>query len=173
MKTWGKLLLGLLGGFFYVSSAYAEGGSCPSGYYPIGGGGTMGCAPIPNSNSNSGGGVQQPRPYIPAIPKRWVAIVLGDKGGEQNGYIGKAVEGREEAKALAIEQCQGQDALNCRVVMDFEGACITAVRDIQGKFYFSKPMSCMDDKAIDRNALAKCNAQGGKDCKVFTFVGPQ
>ena len=51
-------------GLFLISfigcNAYAEGGSCPEGMYPIGGQGYQGCAPIPNYSS--------PKSNLPAPP---------------------------------------------------------------------------------------------------------
>jgi len=59
MKFW-LVMFALLGGSLTASDVYAE-GNCPPGYYPIGGQGVQGCAPI-SSQPAAGQGASVPAP---------------------------------------------------------------------------------------------------------------
>ena len=57
--------------YLTIENVHAE-GNCPSGYYPVGGQGVQGCAPIPGGGS--GGYTNQNPTLYPMIETLWGAI---------------------------------------------------------------------------------------------------
>ena len=101
-------------------SALAQGGSCPDGFYPIGGQGASGCAPMPG---HSGGGdyAEQPGPQ-PTWLKTWGAIAFS----KTNTAVGLAIgeRSKREAEEVALRDCRsagGSDG--CWVDMTYHNQC--------------------------------------------------
>ncbi|WP_313204295.1 DUF4189 domain-containing protein [Stenotrophomonas sp.] len=105
--------------------ALAEGGSCPPGYYPIGGQGAQRCAPIPTSGGSAGSGSQEIRLSTPTgrWVKTWGAIATSmssDDAGVSDGKRTKA-----EAEKLAVERCGSTGAKDCVVSKTYHNQCVS------------------------------------------------
>ena len=161
-------VLVLIGGLIFTGPATAEGG-CPDGYYPISLQGATSCAPIPY-RSQGQGYQAAPLPSLPSIDRYGVLVFGEAKDGVHKGYTSAAFHERQEAIDAAMEQCQSKGSLNCRVARVMFSNCVSVAKDSGGKLYASEAMSCADDTAIDRNALAACSAQGGQACRTFAYI---
>ncbi|HAL23834.1 MAG TPA: hypothetical protein DCP40_14080 [Stenotrophomonas sp.] len=104
--------------------AFAEGGSCPPGYYPIGGQGVQGCAPIPGGSSASTGQSEVPAnsPTGHWI-KTWGSIAESATSNDAGVSDGKRTKG--EAEALAISRCATAGAKDCTVTMSYYNQCVS------------------------------------------------
>ncbi|AWH31253.1 MULTISPECIES: DUF4189 domain-containing protein [Stenotrophomonas] len=107
-----------------VGTASAEGGSCPPGYYPIGGQGVQGCAPIPGGAS---GGASQSEVPANSPTGRWIKTwgsisesTTSDDAGVSDGKRTKA-----EAEAAAIARCASAGAKNCKITMSYYNQCVS------------------------------------------------
>lgn len=107
------LILLLIGS---VGTASAEGGSCPPGYYPIGGQGVQGCAPIPSGSSGTSGQTEVPAnsPTGHWI-KTWGSIAESATSDDAGVFDGERTKG--EAEALAVSRCATAGAKDCTVTM--------------------------------------------------------
>lgn len=96
-----KLFISL---FFLSFSSYSE-GNCPAGYYPIGGQGVSGCAPM------SSGGAQAPQ-AAGEWQTRWGALARN----EDSSILGVASKERSKsaARATALKFCEEGGAENVR-----------------------------------------------------------
>lgn len=102
-----------------VVSGYvmAEGGHCPPGYYPIGGQGAVGCAPIPGY----GGSSQPVQPSSPEWQTRWGAIAVDGEKGSLGTAVG--TRSKQEAENTALIDCQAKGGDNCRVDLTYYNQC--------------------------------------------------
>ncbi len=117
MKAWTALLLV---GFGFP--ALAEGGSCPSGYYPIGGQGVAGCAPIPGYAAGRGAS-QETRPVVQG---RWVktwGAIADDQTGTGNIGVSVGKRTKREAAAEAISNCESLAGGACKLTLAYENQC--------------------------------------------------
>jgi hypothetical protein len=85
--------------------AHAEGGTCPDGYYPVGGPGVQGCAPIP------GGGGESVDPG-PEWETRWIAVAVDS--GEGVFGAAKDMSSKRNASKAAIAQCRERGGKSCK-----------------------------------------------------------
>lgn len=109
----------LLALFCFSVGAHAE-GNCPSGYYPIGGAATAGCAPIPGG----GGGYGQPTaPDIqePVWEPRWGAIAFDGPKGILGAAAGRPTE--EAAKSAALNECRAKGGGICQSELVYRNGC--------------------------------------------------
>lgn len=113
--------------FLLVSStevAFAE-GNCPPGYYPIGGQGVQGCAPIPSSGAaSSSPEVQLNRP-TGRWTKTWGAIAESKTTQDAGTSVGK--RSKEEASREAISKCRSAGAADCSVSFTYQNQCVSWV----------------------------------------------
>ncbi|WP_376779674.1 DUF4189 domain-containing protein [Diaphorobacter nitroreducens] len=118
--TWLLLVsLGLSG------SAFAEGGSCPPGYYPIGGQGAQGCAPIPSGGGSGSSGSQEIRLSTPTGRwiKTWGAIAEATATSDAGVSDGKRT--KEEAEREAVARCQSTGAKDCVAHFTYYNQCVS------------------------------------------------
>lgn len=120
------LLLSLM-----TNSAFAE-GNCPPGYYPIGGQGVQGCAPIGGAAASPAQSmpVPAPRPSGEWI-KTWGALAKSsgsDLVGASNGELS-----RKEAEQLATERCAAEGAKDCSVSFTYMNQCMAYAVPSSGK----------------------------------------
>lgn len=134
--------------------AYAEGGTCPPGYYPISSPGVMGCAPFPDREGSS------PREATPRVKwvDRWGAIASDNRTGNI-GTIGGQTSKRK-ARQLALERC----GTGCKIDMIYYNQCAAIA---WGTGSYSVNGAATTGEASTR-AMNVCQ-QGANDCKiVFT-----
>lgn len=161
MKFW-LVMFALLGGSLTASNVYAE-GNCPPGYYPIGGQGVQGCAPI-SSQPAAGQGASAPAP--PPRPngewiKTWGALAqspASDLIGAANG-----LKTLDAAKSLAIERCKAEGAKDCKVSFTYMNQCMAFAAPVSGKGGSMMTSAATKDGAKEL-ALNRCAAQTGGAC---------
>lgn len=106
-------------------SAFAEGGSCPPGYYPIGGQGAQGCAPIPGGGGTANSGSQEIRLSTPTGRwiKTWGAIAEATATSDAGVSDGKRT--KEEAEREAVARCQSTGAKDCVAHFTYYNQCVS------------------------------------------------
>lgn len=105
---------------FVVGSALAEGGSCPPGYYPIGGQGAAGCAPIPGSDA-SDGEINEREAIQPVWETRWGAISVDVSNGKFGA--GKSMPTKKQAEKAASDDCEKEGGKSCVVDLTYYNQC--------------------------------------------------
>ncbi len=146
----GLLLLG-------TGGAHAEGGSCPSGYYPIGGQGTIGCAPLP------GAGNQQAPQAAPS--SSYAAIAWHPDAADI--WVDGNYTGPNAAERGALEMCNQMMGGGCTSTGEWSNSSMTVIRDRAGNFYNSWNGQ---DRAGRGQALAECSAKQLLPCEVFATI---
>lgn len=140
--------------------AYAEGGSCPDGYYPIGGQGTSGCAPIPNYDSGSQSRTNT-RP-IGEWKTTWSAIAIDSIVGDVGISSGKFTEA--DARSEALMRCKKHGATECQATT-FHNQCavIAWPQNVGGKAVM---IGAGTIELASKLALSECAANGGGSCNI-------
>ena len=127
-------------------------GSCPAGYYPIGGGnaGWQGCAPM-------GGGRDEDQG--PQWETRWGAIATGP------GAFG-AVENatsKRSAERIAMQRCRASTpGAQCKIKGTYHDQCTALAWGDGGALAFRSP----DRADAERMAVAICS-QHTTDCQLY------
>lgn len=107
-------------GLFFLSicgPAYAEGGSCPDGYYSIGGQGASGCAPIPEYGA-SDGTINEREAIQPVWETRWGAIAVDFAMGKFG--VGRT---KDEAENMALDECKKEGGSGCEIDLTYYNQC--------------------------------------------------
>ncbi|WP_081419698.1 DUF4189 domain-containing protein [Xanthomonas cannabis] len=154
-----KLLL--IGVFVCVSlgqpfSARAE-GNCPPGFYPIGGQGVSGCAPIEGSS-----GAASPT-ATGEWQTRWGALSMD----EANGFIGASSS--QKSKGLARKEaeleCKRLGGVKCRPIFYYKNQCAAIAVSLGTNGYGYSGAPSIDE--AETSAMKTCAAKSdiGK-CKV-------
>ena len=101
-------------------------GNCPPGFYPIGGQGVQGCAPIPGA-SNGGAGTQTPAPRVPTGEwiKTWGAIAVSPSTSDAG--VSTAKLSRQDAESEAVRKCASSGAKDCVVDFAYRNQCASWV----------------------------------------------
>lgn len=102
-----------------VIQAHAEGGICPSGYYPIGGGasGWSGCAPIPSRTEDA----SEATDPGPRWQSKWGSVAVDGRTG---GFGGSSAQSsKKNAEKLALSECRGRGGSHCVVVKSVRNTC--------------------------------------------------
>ena len=145
-----KILFLLALAFLLPSKAFAEGGACPSGYYPIGGGssGWSGCAPI----SGGSGANEEPADPGPLWLTRWGSVAIDSQTGGFGGSAGQAT--KRSAEKFAIAQCKSRGGKRCLVVKTVRNTCqALAWGDSKASVMWRSTQRGAEDEA-----LGDCNA---------------
>ncbi|MDV3470280.1 DUF4189 domain-containing protein [Stenotrophomonas sp. C3(2023)] len=142
-----------------TGAAFAE-GNCPPGYYPIGGQGVQGCAPINGGGSGSVGG-GAPRPA-----GRWQKT-WGAQSSSTNGiaYSVTGKSSKSEAERDAIRGCRQLGGIGCEAMFAYKNQCYAVARVGGGEGdYFARAGSIERARAV---ATDGCKKQGGSDCEIL------
>lgn len=142
-------------------SVLAEGGSCPAGYYPIGGQGAVGCAPIPNYQGNGG----QESSTIPQArwAKTWGAIAIDETVSTGGIGVVTGLPDKQTADAAALSRCLSSGGSSgCRLHLSYENQCAVIVSGIS---YLSTHRAETIERASTL-AIEKCNQQT-TSCKIY------
>ncbi|WP_082861752.1 DUF4189 domain-containing protein [Xanthomonas floridensis] len=130
---------------------FAE-GSCPPGYYPIGGQGVSGCAPM---GGNSG---QEARP-TGEWSTRWGALAR-DKADTVVG-VSVREKSKSAARKNAIAECQKLGGEHCEATVTYKNACIAVAESTAAN---KSNTSISSTKAeAEKLTLATC---AETDCKI-------
>lgn len=147
------LLIGVL--LLSPALSFAEGGTCPPGYYPHNIPGVMGCAPIPGY----GGGARPVDPG-PQWETRWGTVAID----HENGAFGsaEAASTPRQAKRRAKAACKAQGGRNCRVGEPYFNQCIAvAWGDAWISTYSAETVARASLLAVE-----DCSLHTG-DCQIF------
>jgi uncharacterized protein DUF4189 len=134
-------------------------GNCPSGYYPIGGGPTLGCAPIPDDGGASGGSQWQPYSAPePVWEDRWGAIA----GDEAQGSLGFAagLPSETAAQQSAMADCAAKGSVRCKIENSYKNGCTAMTFGDWG--YNIASMSTLDQAIA--SGMENCK-KNDKNCK--------
>ncbi|MBB3825997.1 DUF4189 domain-containing protein [Xanthomonas arboricola] len=131
--------------------SYSE-GNCPAGYYPIGGQGVSGCAPM------STGGTGAPQ-ATGEWQTRWGALARND----DSSILGVSSKERSKsaARSTALKFCKEAGGKKCEVKVYYKNSCVAQAA--------SKKLGRSNvyvDGYLDQakqNALRKC---GSDDCEI-------
>ena len=165
-----KLLLVLLG--LVSLNIYANG--CGGEYQPA----TGTCRIIDSSgrqilynvgrpqSSNNGYTQSQPSVVNINVPSKYGAWAINPKTGISGGALD--MDSLAAAKKLAIETCeQGGKNKPCKIGAWVRNGCIAAAQRKDGRLFFG-----MNDPGLaEAEALRKCQASGGIQCKITTPEG--
>ena len=160
LRYLGSWMLPMLGLLFVSFPAHAEGGSCPPGYYPIGGQGTMGCAPIPGS----GGSQRQHAPQQP--PEIWrdrYGAIFTDSDQGALGTSGSQ-SSRAAAEQAALADCIARGGVACKKVTSYRNACAAFALANSGG-YASASRETME-KASEVS-MSLCTNSGYGTCRIY------
>lgn len=154
LLTWLVFVLLLFSGI-----SHAE-GNCPEGYYPIGGGGSQGCAPAPSYNRQQGQQQSQKEAPSPRWVDRWGAIAT-DSAKKLLGTASD-MNSRSEAENKAITDCQNKGGTQCKLQNSYGNACVAM---ISGDNIFNVGSAENMDRAVQLG-IAQCSASD-TNCRVF------
>jgi hypothetical protein len=146
-----------------AGNAQAEGGTCPDGYYPIGGQGVQGCAPIP------GYGQQAAQPAQPYWVDRYGAVAWDVNAPEDAGIgISANQRSRRKAEKLALAQCakQGGSKQGCELIKTFWNGCMAMAKGASG---IRSPHVAGTEMQAMASAMKACKSDT-TDCKVLHSV---
>ncbi|WP_329848352.1 DUF4189 domain-containing protein [Stenotrophomonas hibiscicola] len=159
-------MLALLGA---AATAAAE-GNCPPGYYPIGGQGARGCAPIPSGapSSTSSGGISE----LPANSPtgRWIKTwgAIAESRSTQDAGASTGLRSQLAAEQEALRKCSSTGAADCSVSLAYRNQCVAWVIP-SGKT--GRGMSALGRGATPEMALimahSKCKNDVGGKCAVL------
>lgn len=164
MIIWRLMFLCLLG---MSSFAHAEGGTCPPGYYPQGGQGATGCAPIPNyqGSTSDNGPVAPPQGNWRLT---WGAIAM-DPGGDIGVVVGERSE--NDAKREALKRCANWGAKDCKFALAYNNQCAVIVKPMLGGEIIAGTPIVQSGPSIDatsRLATDACMKKNkAEECKVI------
>lgn len=165
----GTLLLSLLL-LLCTFSAFAE-GNCPRGYYPIGGRGVQGCAPIPSgSRAPAQQGYSSRSSYAETayshLEDSWGALAFS----ASRGALGDAVNEytKELAEEAALKRCAARGATDCKLMAHYANSCIAVAiaTEPAGLSLSAIGMDKYPNNA-EREAAQNCIKGGAKKCRMF------
>lgn len=141
---------------------HAEGGSCPAGYYPIGGQGVSGCAPIPNY----GGGPQERTEARPTgvWKTTWMAIAIDSEVGDVGTSSGQQT--KSGAIREAITRCKNHGATKCEAMAFHNQCAVTAWPMNVGAAAVMAGAATVE--LASTLALKECASKGGGICNIVT-----
>jgi len=144
------ILFGLLG---VVGQSWAE-GNCPSGYYPIGGQGVQGCAPM-------GGGSGSHTYAGPTWRSKWGAIAFSRNGvaGISNDLLSKRA-----AKRAARKHCAERGGEGCKIKFWYANQCVAAGGKPPNSPTFFGTGDSREEASTD--ALNRCSRVVGEGCSI-------
>lgn len=149
-------LLGLILG--QSDPALAQSGTCPPGYYPVNGGGVMGCAPMPGGGQGSG--------YEPGYWADRYATVVWASAPDGSPTFSWATRNASQAAsdAMAMRACQEQGFHDCRVAIRFSNGYFAVARAADGTLYAG---SAFEAGGAKKQALTQCKSDNRGKCKII------
>lgn len=142
-----------------TGSAFAEGGSCPPGYYPIGGQGTAGCASISEYDSSESA-ISEREAIQPAWETRWGAISVDISNGKFG--TGKSMPTKKQAEKAASDDCEKEGGKNCVVDLAYYNQCAAVA---WGAAFVTTASAESKEQASSR-AAETCGAKTSA-CKIY------
>ena len=145
-------------GLLLLSCAAHSEGNCPEVYYPIGGSGAQGCAPVPGYNQQHDQ-IQTQRPQS-QWADHWGAIATD----MANNSVGLAsnMTSDSQATVAAIADCQSKGGLACKVEIVYGNGCTALAAGDTG--HNAKAGATV--KAASQAAMKICSA-ADTHCQVY------
>lgn len=143
---------------FSTKGLLAEGGNCPPGYFPTGGGGAVGCAPIPNYNLP--GAQQHPPDPGPTWQTRWGAIAIDGQNSRFAGVEGFSTSSK--AKKAAIKLCRSNGGKKCKILLNYYNQCGALAWGQQGAIASGGPVL----EEVMKQSVAACSEKTS-NCQVY------
>ncbi|MCS3849000.1 hypothetical protein GGR70_004085 [Xanthomonas campestris] len=137
--------------FLFSFSVFAE-GSCPPGYYPIGGQGVSGCAPMGTTGGASPQASGEWKTKWGALARSEDGSVLGVAAKESSKY---------SARSTALKFCKNAGGQGCKVTLVFKNACVAQASSDERNISIAYTESTKN--SAEKGALEKC---GSSDCKI-------
>jgi hypothetical protein len=99
-------------------------GNCPPGFYPVGGQGVQGCAPIPGGAATAA----NPAAPAPARPlgewvKTWGAIAVS--WATSDAGVSTGLRSKSAAEKEALSKCRMSGARDCSINMTYFNQCVS------------------------------------------------
>lgn len=143
------------------NAALAEGGGCPAGYYPIGGQGAVGCAPMSDYGANledSSAETPQPRWF-----KTWGAIAIDGDLRKMGAAIGSV--SKSEAKRAAVSDCRMRGGgRGCeKRVLAYENQCAVVVTADD----MNKAVAAQSIEVASKLAMDACESALENNCHIY------
>lgn len=135
----------------------ADGGSCPDGYYPVGGQGASGCAPIPGYSDSEGNPEFQ---ASPAWETRWGAIAVDFAMGKFG--VGNARRTKDEAEKLALDECKKEGGARCEIDLTYYNQCGAIAWGASSAITFRAETK----EIASAHAIEACSEKTA-DCKIY------
>lgn len=150
--------------FLGIESAHAE-GNCPPGYYPIGGQGVQGCAPIPGGAS--GENTNNNPSLYPMAETLWGAIAEDKSKGLKGRAFGSTrnFKSKEEAQTNALKGCQKDGGQKCELSHTYKNGCVAVADPIKGGQKSEIKYNVSEDKAKEA-ALLFCSLNNQQTCRI-------
>ena len=140
--------------------SWAEGGSCPPGYYPQSAPGVVGCAPMPGYESNN----TDAQKYSTEPPARWAdtwgAISVDGISGSLGAVVGFPNE--KEAQQAALNKCRTNGGNDCNLDLTYHNQC--AVMILGSKKYNTASAATVG--RATQIGMETCNA-ADTSCRVY------
>lgn len=147
-----SLVVALLA-LFAPKFAIAEGGTCPSGYYPVNSSGVMGCAPVP--------GGAEPFATGPSWMTTWGAIAT-DNNVAAIGSVTRQ-SSKRQAQKNAIKNCRANGGTKkCKVSLAYYNQC--GVMAICDSFAVTHGAGTVEEAS--KAAIARCSSET-RNCRVI------
>lgn len=139
---------------FYANTAWAEGGTCPPGYYPVNTPGVMGCAPMP-------GGGGEPMATGPSWMTTWGAIAT-DSSVSAIGSVTRQ-SSKRQAQKNAIKNCRANGGTKkCKVSLAYYNQC--GVMAIGDSFAVTHGAGTVEEAS--KAAIARCSSET-RNCRII------
>lgn len=105
--------------------SFAE-GNCPAGYYPIGGQGARGCAPIPGAATGGGTSAEI---QLGSPTGKWVRTwgAIASSKNTQDAGVSTGKRAKDLAEQEALSKCASGGARDCKVDLAYFNQCASWV----------------------------------------------
>lgn len=143
--------------------AGAEGGTCPPGYYPIGGeaAGWTGCAPIADSTDDDAS--QSAGSYAAPAQTLWIAIATGE-----NAFgVGKDQPSMRKAGSAALSDCKRKGGRKCALVYQTSDECVALAGGSNRTSVFAAATIAQSGAF----AMTECNGYPGNGPCTLLYAG--
>jgi len=144
--------------FSVTVEAWAEGGTCPQGYYPVNSPGVMGCAPIPGGEGEGYG--NPPLDPGPQWKTQWVSIAFGNNG------FGAATHmpSKRKAESKALAQCREMGGTGCHVNLTTYNQCVA----VASGGHTAPSAGASDQETAESIAMNDCMAdEKNASCEIY------
>jgi hypothetical protein len=153
-------------GMAYPLKSRAEGG-CPPGFYPIGGQGVKGCAPIPGSTPGNQRPAKPPAAPVPTgrWHDAWGAVALS----KATSWVGASTDepSRSRAEGIALQKCRAEGASDCTVLSSYHNQCFALMVPAAKENFRWGSGTGENIETATQIANRACMTSSGDACKIF------